>query len=315
MNPMQSQRGSLIIVVVILIVVVGLLASTITFIFVGSERASVQYVDATSALFFAESGIEKGMREISLNSNYTGEGPTNFGAGRFTISVSTQNASGNPLPAGQRRITSQGEIGNVNASMRSVEAIVLTSAIQFLDPFNGSIANWSVQSPNGIALLNTCPLGNTVTSTTQGTVSYDIDNAPSSLGGSFEAEITGKSHVRTGYHEATVAIAENTPVALEFWYKKIRNKRPIQMMMAIDFVSTTSNVYRIWSNCTLDSTAGWVKPAPTNWTVPAGNPINRIRLVYDLENPRNPTVTTVRFDDVKLSLSGGTILSWREVFP
>lgn len=315
MNHMQSQRGSLIIVVVILIVVIGLLASTITFMFVGSERASVQYVDATSALFFAESGIEKGIREISLNSNYTGEGPTNFGAGRFTISVSTQDANGNPLPAGQRRVTSQGAIGNVNASMRSVEAIVQTSAIRFLDPFNGSIANWSVQSPNGIAFLRTCPSGNTVTSTTQGTVSYDIDNAPGSLGGSFEAEITGKSHVRTGYHEATVAIAENTPVALEFWYKKIRNRRPVEMMMAIDFVSTTNNVYRIWSNCTLDSTAAWVKPSPTVWTVPSGETINRIRLVYDLANPKNPTATTVRFDDVKLSLSGGTILSWREVFP
>lgn len=315
MNHMQSQRGSLIIVVVILIVVVGLLASTITFMFVGAERASVQYVDATSALLFAESGIEKGIREISLNSSYTGEGPTNFGAGRFTISVSTQDASGNPLPAGQRRVTSQGAIGNVNASMRSVETIVQTSAIRFLDPFNGNIANWSVQSPNGIAFLRTCPSGNTVTSTTQGTVSYDIDNTPGSLGGSFEAEITGKKHVRTGYHEATMTIAENTPVALEFWYKKIRRLRPVEMMMAIDFVSTTNNVYRIWSNCTLDSTAGWVNPPPTIWTVPAGETINGIRLVYDLENPRNATATTVRFDDVKLSLSGGTILSWREVFP
>ncbi len=313
---MQSQRGSLIIVVVILIVVIGLLASTITFMFVGSERASVEYVDATSALFFAESGIEKGMREISLNSSYAGEGPTNFGAGRFTISVSTQDASGNPLPAGQRRVTSQGAIGSINVAMRSLEAIVQTSAIRFLDPFNGSIANWSVQSPNGVAFLRTCPAGNAATSTTQGTVSYDIDNAPGSLGGSFEAEITGKSHVRTGYHEATLAdIPAGTAVLIDLWYKKIRNRRPNDMMVAVDFVSTTGNIYRGWSDCTLDSTAGWVKSAATTWVVPAGQTINRVRLAYDLDNPKNVTTTTVRFDDIKLSLPGGTIVAWREVIP
>lgn len=299
----KSQRGSLIITLVILIAVVGLLASSISFLVIESERVTVDYVDSTSALFFAESGIQKGRRELSLNSAYTGEGPTAFGSGSFSITVSTQDASGNPLPTNQRRVTSLGSIGSVNAVLQSVEEIVsIGTPYLFYDPFDGNIAQWPVQSPNGVAFLRTCPSANTSTRTTQGSVSYTTNTAPGSVGGAFQVLLFGRNNRRTGYHEAALtAIPAGRTVRIELWYTKYRYILPNEMMMAVDLVSTTGNVYRVWSNCSKSSVA-WTQAAPVTWVVPAGQTINRVRLAYDLEHANRDNLTIVRFDEIRLTL-------------
>lgn len=314
MNTPRRQRGSLIITAILLIVVVALLASAVVYLFVEDERASIDYLDATSALFIAESGVEKGMRELSLDSNYTGEGPTNFGAGNFTVSISNTDANGNALPADQRRILSQGNVIGLNTASRNIEATIRSLTTLINEPFI-TITNWPDEGENPI---RTCPSGN-IGLNTQGTISLDADTAPGSPGGSFEAEIITKNVRRTGYRQQTLSpsIAANTPIVFSLEYKKIRgSRRPDVMMAALDLVSTGNDVNRIWSDCDRNSTVGgWVSVPNTAFTIPAGQTIDRIRISYDLDNPKNGADVTLRIDDIILSLPGGTILSWREPVP
>ena len=200
------QRGSLTVIVVILIVVVAMLATTITFLFVEDERATVDYLEASSALFVAESGVEKGIRALSLNATYAGEGPTSFGAGTFTITISNTDVFGAALPSSDRRVTSKGV---VQGTARTLEVTVRLGGILFQDPFP-NITQWGVAVSNTIA---TCPVGNIGLFSTGGTVSYDVDNATGSTGGSFEVEMIPRNKRRTGSQRVTLAstIAAGSP--------------------------------------------------------------------------------------------------------
>jgi len=306
------QRGSLTVIVVILIVVVAMLATTITFLFVEDERATVDYLEASSALFVAESGVEKGIRALSLNATYAGEGPTSFGAGTFTITISNTDVFGAALPSSDRRVTSKGV---VQGTARTLEVTVRLGGILFQDPFP-NITQWGVAVSNTIA---TCPVGNIGLFSTGGTVSYDVDNATGSTGGSFEVEMIPRNKRRTGSQRVTLAstIAAGSPVTVELNFKKIVGARvPDVMMLAIDLVSTANDVNRVWSDCGKATTAaGWVTVAPVAFTVPAGQTIDRIAIAYDLDSSNiNPAATfTARVDDVKLTSTTATsILSWRE---
>lgn len=121
MRTASTQRGFLLIVAVVLIAVAGAMAVVIITLTAGSGQAGGSHVESTQALFIAESGLEKGMHERSLSNAYVGEGPTAMGQGSYTITVTTTDSSGNPLPVGQQRIVSVGQVGN---AQRTIEAIV-----------------------------------------------------------------------------------------------------------------------------------------------------------------------------------------------
>jgi|GEM_PF-5115947 len=306
------QRGSLTVVVVILIVVVSMLATSITFLFIEDERATVDYLEASSALFVAESGVEKGIRALSLNGSYAGEGPTTFGAGTFTLTISNTDVFGAALSSTDRRVTSK---GIVQGTARTLDVTVRLGGILFQDPFP-NITQWGVAVSNTIA---TCAAGNVGLFSTGGTVLSDVDNAAGSTGGSFEVEMIQRNKKRTGSQRVTLGstIAAGSQVTVALNYKKIVGARvPDVMMLAVDLVSTANNVNRVWSNCGKVTTAGgWVTVAPVAFTVPVGQTIDRVAIAYDFDSSNiNPAATfTGRLDDVKItSTTATTILSWRE---
>lgn len=126
MNGARHQRGFLLIVAVILIVVAATMAAVIVTLTAGSGQAGAENTDSARAFFVAESGLEKGIRQRSLDNTYAGEGPTTSGPGTFTVSVfSTDYDGATALAAGLRRIRSVGQVGSAT---RTVEAIVRPGA-------------------------------------------------------------------------------------------------------------------------------------------------------------------------------------------
>lgn len=116
-----GQRGFLLIAAVVLIAVAALMAVAIMTLTAGSGQAGGIHVNSTQALFVAESGLEKGIRQRSLSNAYAGEGPTAAGSGTFTVTTFGTDFAGAALPAGQRRIRSVGTVGNAT---RTIEAVV-----------------------------------------------------------------------------------------------------------------------------------------------------------------------------------------------
>ena len=218
MMKIHRQRGSLMIVVVILIVVVSLMATTLTFLVVEDARSAADYLNASNALFVAESGIERGVRQFSINNSYTGEGPTTFGAGTFTINVYTTDIAGAALPITDRRINSKGIVGG---AARTINATVRFGGVTlFQDPFP-NITQWSTRVSNTIA---TCAAGNIGLNNTAGTVSYDVDTAAGSSGGSFEIEMIP----RIGNHTVVIGndmFLEEKFNKLSVFYREGLNKK------------------------------------------------------------------------------------------
>lgn len=119
----NRQCGFLLVAAVFMIVTVALLATVITFMTAGNVLSGAQHASSAKAFFIAESGREKGVREWSLNNGYTGETNTAFADGGFTISTSSTDFSGNPLPSGNIRIISAGRVTGGNTA-RTTESIV-----------------------------------------------------------------------------------------------------------------------------------------------------------------------------------------------
>ena len=324
----QTQRGSLLIVAVVMVVVIGFLGSAVSFLAVSQVSSNVNQARASQALFIAESGLERGIRQWSLSpGTYTGEGPLVFGDGDFTISVNTTDALGNSLPANQRRITSSGRVATQGGNaVRVTEVIAQLGAGGFNDPFN-DISGWPGSGPRGRDNFNqSCPprVDNTRRASNDGTVSHDPgENAPGSSGGALRAEVDGRARNAdlTGYREAALSppYGPGSALTLDFWYKKIQlRSRPREMMMAVDLVASDGTVYRLWSECNRRDIP-WTNVS-LNWTVPAGKTIDGIRLGYHiLMRGRGRRATNaVLFDEVSLSGPGGgttSAVTWREVVP
>ncbi len=323
-----AQRGSLLIVAVVMIVVMGFLGSAVAFLATSQVSSNVNQAHASKALFIAESGLERGMRQWSLSpSTYTGEGPVVFADGDFTISVSTNDASGNPLPANQRRISSSGRVATQGGNaVRVTEVIAEISAAGVSEPFN-DISAWPTAGPAGDTFNRACPptVDNITAPASTGWVTYDpTENAPGSTGGAFRAEVdaTVANGRLSGYREhglpAPFAAGDN--LLLDFWYRKIRDKgKTDNMMMAIDLVASDNTVYRLWSDCQIQK-INWTNTS-LNWTVPAGKSINRIRLAFDVKNDnkvKKNEAYAVLFDEVNLSGPGGggiSVSNWQDVIP
>lgn len=118
----QHQRGFLLIMAVVLIVIAALVLSVMVFFSTTGNQATTRHMSSKQALFIAESGIEKGIREWKLNPAYTGEANTPFSYGTFTVVTSSTDFSGAPLPTGQLRFISTGTTSSGLAE-RVAEAI------------------------------------------------------------------------------------------------------------------------------------------------------------------------------------------------
>jgi hypothetical protein len=117
-----KQRGFLLIAAVVLIVAAALVLTVLVFLSTTGSISAARHVSSSQALFIAESGIEKGIREWKLNPAYTGETDTPFANGSFTVTTSPNDYSGAPLPAGRQRFLSVGAVAAGDA-MRTVNAI------------------------------------------------------------------------------------------------------------------------------------------------------------------------------------------------
>lgn len=119
------QKGFALIAAIILIVVAAAMAVVLVSMVSSSTQSGALHVTSAQALFVAESGLEKAIRQRSLDNTYVGEGPTAMGQGSYTITVFNTDFSGALLPSGQRRLRS---VGQFDTATRTVEAIVRTGA-------------------------------------------------------------------------------------------------------------------------------------------------------------------------------------------
>ena len=324
MKSLKRQRGSLLIIAVVMIVIIGFLSTVITSLSVGQGNADLDDAGSTQALYLADSGLERGIRQWLQNpGTYTGEGPVSFGSGTFTVTVSTTDASGAPLSANQRRIDSAGEVATAGGTAkRTAEIIAQTAGWQFNEPFP-DLNNWLTTGPNGDTFYIGCSLNglHTTVPYTQGSAFVDAtENAPGSTGGAFRAQVVaGKNREELGgYNERTLTdpLLSGQSISLNFWYKKILGvPTPLDMMMAIDLVATDGTVYRPWSDCTVGDVAWTSLSVP--WTVPAGMTIDRIRLSYYIQNANGKKKDTIGaaaselFDQIVLF----SPINWQDVVP
>jgi hypothetical protein len=145
------QRGFLLIAAVVLIVAAALVLTVLVFLSTTGNMSAAGHMSAKQALFIAESGIEKGIREWKLNPAYTGETNTPFANGSFTVTTSPNDYSGTtPLPSGRLRFLSVGTVAG-GVATRTVNAIA--GPENLLPPaanadFNQADFNPCVPNPN-----------------------------------------------------------------------------------------------------------------------------------------------------------------------
>jgi Tfp pilus assembly protein PilX len=117
MKPRSVQRGFMLIVGIFLLVVAAVFASVIAFRTVSSNESSGNTLTHTQALYLAQTGIERWIRQRALNNAFTGEVATAFGNGTFTTTTNTlTDCSGNALAANRARVRSVGDVASTNAS-------------------------------------------------------------------------------------------------------------------------------------------------------------------------------------------------------
>lgn len=121
-----QQRGFLLITSVVLIVIAAVVLGVMVFLSTTGNQATVRHLNSKQALFIAEAGIEKAIRNWKLSLNpptpYTGEPTTPFANGTFTVTIDSTDFSGAPLPADQLRFISVGTAAG-GVAMRVAEAI------------------------------------------------------------------------------------------------------------------------------------------------------------------------------------------------
>jgi Tfp pilus assembly protein PilX len=298
MRGYPRQRGSLMIVTIVMILVLGFLGVAITTLSVTSTHNAVDELAAGEAFILAESGLERGIKQWSLNpSTYAGEGPVSFGNGSFTIAPPTL------LSATQAHIVSSAAVASVGGSViRTVEAVVDLGGTLFSDPMS-NLTSWPTEdiSPNqgnhGFA---------------GGGIRIRTDNTNN-------AAYTG--YLETGTSPALISLSAGQTIQIDLEYKKRWSgggANPASMDMALELVDTTgANYGPFWFENTPFSNNTWLTAPTANWTVPGGVTINRIRLTFDLQRDGNGRRPQVFFRNITISsASGGTsMLSWQENIP
>lgn len=316
-----GQRGSLLITAVILIVIVSLLTAVIVSLFVSNSRSGADHMAASKALYLAESGLQRGTREWSLNpGTYAGEGPLTFGAGSFTVLPPDDfDFSGNPLPAGQKHITSTGSVPVAGGSaIRTIEAIVQSGALSGIVLSNNGFdlpgatcppepTDWNVTAP-GNDCNNGVALGGGVTGLPGDTAVF---SQKSGGGGSNTTTAT-----QTLATLCTTSAGTTFTVTFDYNYLETpasggANRGRINMRLR-----QTSGVWRQsgWFNVN-NSTGGWISHPGVTISVPAGQSLD----TFEAQIQTSGNVTkTLWIDNVVFTAgtcSGSTtqIIGWQEV--
>ena len=316
-----GQRGSLLITAVILIVIVSLLGAVIVSLFVANSRSGMDHMAASKALFLAESGLQRGTREWSLNpGTYAGEGPLTFGGGTFTVLPPDDfDFSGNPLPAGQKHITSMGNmpVAGGNA-IRTIEAIVQGGAgIGIVLSNNGfdlpgatcppEPTDWNVTAP-GNDCNNGVALGGGVTGAPGDTAVF---SRKAGGGGS-------RTTTATQTLASLCTTTSNTTFTITFDYNYLetpaaggQNRARIRMRLR--------QTNGFWRNSTWftvnNSTGGWISHPGVTITVPSGRSLD----TFEAQMQTSGNVTkTVWIDNVVFTTgtcgsSTTQIIGWQEV--
>ncbi|BAV32703.1 hypothetical protein SCL_0381 [Sulfuricaulis limicola] len=312
-SPAAGQRGFLLIAAVVLIVVAALLLSVTVWFPVVDNQATVRHLGSKQALFIAGSGIERGIRQWSLDNSYAGEGPVSFGEGSFTVTTHDDDFQGAALPATKKRIRSVGQVADTG--MRVVEVIARRTAL-FLEQFPGS-AGFAADWPTQILTNN------------EGSSGFDAANCPvatcpDTLAGSGSMLIrttpAGPNDRVTGYREQALATpvvtgAGGLTVDIGVAFDKSGGNVNTNTVSVRLFDSAANVLTSVWSDSAL-TTAGWVLDEVTGVVLPANRHYDRIRLYFDLREQGNNTVVT-RLDEIKLSSTGAGLAvqeAWREVY-
>lgn len=307
----QRQRGVLLIAAVVIIMVAGVMALVIVTLVAGASGAGAQQLQATQALYIAESGLERAIYRWNLDNTYAGEGPLSFGGGSYTISVFDTDSSGATLPAGRKRLRSVGAIGSSPPGQRTVEVVVGHDL--FAEPFAfagaADFANdWTLVqatgSPgsNGYDGANNCPaLPCTDTDPGSGAMLVEAD------GGSNAA--TTVRWERTLDPGIVTTSALNVEVEVGHWIS-VNNNPALQVSILL--VDSGGGTTEIWS--TTQKNAGWeldVVPVTLNAGRYVGMQVN-----FDLQKQGNRNIL-VYLDEIRIKLPGGGVVrtDWLDVIP
>jgi len=288
------------IVTIVMILVLGFLGVAITTLSVTSTHNAVDELAAGEAFVLAESGLERGIKQWSLDPlTYASEGPVIFGNGSFTINATL-------LSATQARIVSSATVTSIGGNViRSVEAVVDLGGAPFSDPMS-NLTNWPTESIS----------------------SNDGDHGFAGGGIRIRTDNTTNGATYTGYLEtgtspALISLSAGQTVQIDLEYKKRitgagGGANPVSMDMAVELVSTTNISHTVWSEDTIFNNNSWLVAPTTNWTVPGGVTIDRIRLTFDLQRNGNGRRPWVFFRDLEISTTSGggiSITSWQENIP
>lgn len=324
MNVSQNQRGVSIIAVVATMLILSVMGVTLISLVTTGSDVSINQLQSEQAFNIANGGIEFGLHTTTRGGGSWGEFTFSnrpLGAGSFTLTTNTS------IIGNERRLAlnSRAAVGGILTAKRNITAVVVrgTGAATILnEPFPvGSI-------PSDAAPGNGCAVSPALSwcysyTNTQGVSQYHADNAPSSTGGSLEAETqaVANSHF-TGYRQRILSttITQGTQVTLNHWYKKQRGHAQTQLMnTAVYLVATDNTPYQLWVHNSI-SNVGWTQ-INTPFTVPAGKTIDRIRLSFDIQNRVSGSGSTnpsyIWFDSVSLTTTGSipvTFVSVKEVY-
>lgn len=293
----RRQRGSLMIVTIVMILVLGFMGVAITSMSATSTYNAVDDMTANEAFYLAESGLQRGIREWTLDQGYTGEGPINFGNGSFTVAAPVI------LSATQAQIISTATVPTVNGDVtRTVSATVALGG-PLASNLTDDVNNWPTEDlTNNQGTL----------SVVSGGLRFRTDNTNG-------ADYSG--YRETGTAPPLITLNQGDTINLDLEYKKRwtgGGANPSAMDMAVELVSTTGTSYVIWSENTIFNNNSWLTALTTNWTVPPGVTINRIRLSFDLQRNGNGRRPQVFFRNILITSAGGSgssIVSWQEDIP
>lgn len=286
----RRQQGFLLIAAVVLIIIVAVLALAVNFRFARNVSASTDHLTAKQAFYLAASGLQRGIRQWSLDNSYTGEANVGFAQGTFSITTFDTDFAGNPLAPGFKRIRSVGQTAaSSGTAQRAVQAII----------------NASGASPNLLTNPNFNADANGWTWSPAGNVSFDgtIGN-PS---GSLRVAKTRGGPPLTRNIIQDLASPVTTTVATDFTlqvdFRMSSGNGRLRLFLRDDLGGT-------YSSNRLTVSGGW-STAVRSATVPAGRTIVRVELEVRLTGGPK----TMWVDNFSLTYpSGVSIVAWQEDF-
>lgn len=128
---LRNERGIGLLAVMLLILALALLGTMAVEMVVRDMDSGRSHAQSEQALFVAEAGLVYGTRAFLSNPSWTGlPAPGRaVGAGSFTVSITSVDAEGVALPAGQKGIRARGRVGNV---YRELNAIAQTTGASYI---------------------------------------------------------------------------------------------------------------------------------------------------------------------------------------